>query len=274
MKLGFPTRGRAGFTLIELVISGALMTLILSAAYLCFSAGVASESVVEARSESVQSARVALEMMAADLRSAVPLSAEFEFLGMHRALEGRDADNLDFATRHYFPRTIREGEFCEVSYFVSKDPKTGEGVLFRRRDPTPDPEPLEGGSREEILRGVRELRFEYYDGFDWYDEWGDPTGKKQTSTLPPPNVTGLPEAVRIVLTVDGARKKRGTAEAKSEVTEDSKEPPLTFETTARLEMASYFYSAAASSGSPSNSQNSQSSQNGSGPSAPNPGGLQ
>jgi type II secretion system protein J len=228
---------KAGFTLIEMVISGALMTIILASAYVCLSAGISSQKLIDSRSDAVQGARVALSLMAADLRSAVPLSKEFEFIGMRRVLEGEDADNLDIATRNYVPRKAYEGDWCEVSYFVEKDPATKTLTLFRRRDATRDPEPLSGGTREEIARGLLGLRFEYYDGYDWYDEWGDPEGKKKTSAFPEPNVSGLPEAVRVTLTFDPSFERRRTDEADEETGKSS----LTFQTTARLNMSLYFY---------------------------------
>jgi type II secretion system protein J len=222
-----------GFTLVELIISSALMTVILASSYLCLSAGVMSRRMIEARSEAAQTARVALQMMAADLRCAVPLSREFEFIGMRRVLDGNDADNLDFATRNYTPQRAGEGDWCEVSYFLRKDPAASGYVLMRRRDPTRDPEPFSGGSVEELAHGVTELRFEYYDGFDWYEDWGDPNGKKAFSTFPEPNLSNLPEAVRIVLTVDPSYL----------VTDKNapKEPPMVFETVARLSLSPFFY---------------------------------
>src|SRR5688500_12666083 len=99
-------QGNRGFTLIELIISGGLMSVILVSAYLCLSAGTSSQRMVEARSDAVQSGRVALAVIAADLRNAVPLSKEKEFIGMRRTLGETDADNLDFATRNYTPRGV------------------------------------------------------------------------------------------------------------------------------------------------------------------------
>lgn len=246
MKVSFTASPKRAFTLIELVISSALMVIILAGAYACFAAGLSSRRVIESRSEAVQSARVALGMIAADLRSAVPLSKEFEFVGMRRDLNGRDADNLDFATRNYTPRRAYEADFCEVSYFVQPDPETKSLTLFRRRDATRDPEPLSGGSNEEIARGVTGLRFEFHDGYDWYDEWGDPTGKEKTKTLPDPNVSGLPEAVKITLTVDPAFERKKTEEA------DSEEPPLVLQTIARINMSLFFYRAGGGSGGATN----------------------
>ena len=224
----------SGFTLIELIISAALMTIILVGAYLCLSSGISSEKLIESRGEIVQSARVAMAILSADLRCACPLSKDLQFLGMDRMLGEVEADNLDFATHNYTPRRAGEGDFCEVSYFLDKEQESGKFSLWRRRDPAPDDELLSGGSREEIARGLAGLKFEYYDGYDWYDEWGDleGRGKAQTSWRYQPNLSGMPEAVRITLSFDPS--SRSSAQSKDK---DTTEPPLVFETVTRLNLA-------------------------------------
>ena len=224
------------FTLIELVISAALMSIILIAGYVCLSAGLSSRAMVEARADLLQNARVALSLVAADLRAACPLDDRFEFLGMDRMMEGTEADNLDFATRHYTPRREGESDFCEVSYFLERNPQSGEFSLWRRRDTYPDDSPLAGGGREEILRGLTGLRFEYYDGLDWFDEWGDPEGKyrgqEQDSLTLPDNLFGMPDAVRITLSLPEASSPRRLSAA------DESEPSVAvYETVVRLNLA-------------------------------------
>jgi type II secretion system protein J len=227
MGLQLGKQGRDdGFTLIEMVISAAIMTIILAGAYLCLNSGFRSQKLVETRADIAQSARVALAMICADLRCAKPLSKDIDFLGMQRTIEDAEADNLDFGTCNYHPKKARESDFCEVSYFVSAEPKSGQLSLWRRRDPTPDDEPLAGGVPEEIARGVRELRLEYYDGLDWFNEWGDPSGKKKKaddSLKLQTNLSGLPEAVRVTLTMGSARNRD--------------EAPMTFQTVCRLNLA-------------------------------------
>jgi hypothetical protein len=249
----------AGFTLIELVISAGLMSMILVSAYLCLRSGVLSQKLIESREEVFQNARVAMALISADLRSSCTLSKEFEFLGMDRMLGDIEADNLDFGTLNYSPRRPYEGDFCEVSYFLGKDPQTGTLSLWRRRDPTPDPDPLSGGNREEIARGLKGLKFEYYDGFDWYDEWGDPLGKRkgqQTSLLDPPNMVGMPEAVRITLWFDSNPRSKPKSAQSTET--DSEDPPVVLQTVARLNLAtlslpSSSTSSTSSGGSPNSS---------------------
>jgi prepilin-type N-terminal cleavage/methylation domain-containing protein len=238
-----------GFTIIELTISAAVGVIILTASYLCLNAGVASQKLIEPRTEVLQNARVALAMMSADLRSACSLSPDFDFVGEQRALGEMEADNLDFATRYYMPAQPTEGDYCQVSYFIDKTRGADGFSLWRRRNPHIAPDPLSGGSREEIARGVRGLTLEYYDGLDWYDTWGDANVKKKVkyTTVQAPNLSGFPEAVRITLALNPEPSKSG----------ESNGPPLLFQTVVRLELADV---RAPSSGS-GNSDTSNSSAN-------------
>ena len=240
MKMTVSRPNASGFTLIEMVISIALAAMIIAAAYLCLSSAMATQKIIEPRVEIFQNARVAMNLISADLRSACPLSPDFEFLGTARTLENIEADNLDFATHNYTPQHPREADFCEVSIFLEKDPKTGQYVLWRRRNPTIAPDPLSGGSREEIARGLRGMKFEYYDGLDWYDSWGDLDGKtrRKGSRKELPNLSGMPTAVRITLTFDSNPQAK-PLDAEKVTTDESvpKEPPLIFSTVVYLELA-------------------------------------
>ena len=63
-----PARRRRsrGFTLIEVVISSALMALILVSAYLCLGAGIQGRNIVEPRADIFQNARVAMALLTAE----------------------------------------------------------------------------------------------------------------------------------------------------------------------------------------------------------------
>lgn len=261
-------RRRAGFTLVELIISAALMAIVIGSAYMCLSAGVSGQQLIEARAEGVQSARTALNMMAADLRCATPMPGKVEFLGMRRTVSESDADNVDFSTRNYEPKRTREPDYCEISYFLVPDRDTDSFVLMRRRDPTPDPEPLDGGMQQEIARGVRGLRIEYYDGFEWFDDWGDPEGKTKGMMYPPSNSYGLPEAVRITIVFDPeAKPKRRDAAATAKPgnlaeADTEEKAPMTFQTIARLDLAELFNRETVSN---SNANNNNAQQQQAGP---------
>jgi type II secretory pathway component PulJ len=221
--------------LIELVLSAALMSLILVSAYLCLQAGFSTQRLLEPRLEAAQSARVALALITADLRGACPLSTDSEFIGMNRTLGEVEADNLDFATHHFTPSRAGEGDYCQISYFLDRDRESGELTLWRRRNPVLALDPLSGGRREELARRVRGLRFEYYDGLDWYDTWGDPEGKAkaQSSYRLQPNLSGMPEAVRITLELEAEGPARDPDASAQPVRRSS----LVFQTVARLNLA-------------------------------------
>jgi prepilin-type N-terminal cleavage/methylation domain-containing protein len=249
-----------GFTLIELTISAAVASIILVASYLCLSAGVASQKAIEPRLEVLQSARVALAMMSADLRSACSLSSDFDFVGEQRTIGDMEADNLDFATHYYMPTRSTEGDYCQVSYYVDKVRGGSHYSLWRRRNPHIAPNPLSGGSREEIVPGLRGLTLEYYDGLDWYDNWGDASVKKKIkyTDTQAPNLSGFPEAVRITLLLDPNPEKDT----------DKPEPPLAFQTVVRLELADLPTSSGNAPGS-----SPQSGDNNGMPSGQNQGGI-
>jgi hypothetical protein len=104
-----------------------------------------------------------------------------------------------------------------------------------------------------LAKGVAGLKLEYYDGYDWYDSWGDVEGrgKPQTSLRERGNLYGLPAAVRLTLWMeaDPAARRRGPNAPPS----PAREPPLVFQTVARLNLveAERARSAAASSASES-----------------------
>lgn len=238
-----PPSSRAGFTLVEMTVAAALMAIILTAAYLCLNAGLSAQRLIDPRLEAMQTARVALSLITADLRGACPLSADNEFIGMRRTLGSVEVGNLDFATHHYTPSRPGEGDYCQTSYFVDVDPKDGALVLWRRRNPRIGLDPLSGGSREEIARGIRQLKFEFYDGFTWYDTWGDPNAdgrdKRRTSDRTQYNLSGMPEAVRITLGLapSGRRPSQAATDAAARAdaaTTAGEEPPMLFQTVARL----------------------------------------
>ncbi len=130
------------------------------------------------------------------------------------------------------------------------------------------PDPLSGGRREELAARVLGLRFEYFDGLDWYDSWGDPTGKAATSNREQANLSGMPEAVRITLWVDASPESQRRASGAPNV-ETGERPterlsaeraealkaavPLVFQTVVRLNLAGAEQSSGSAAGSDQNS---------------------
>jgi type II secretory pathway component PulJ len=235
----------SAFTLIEVVISSSLMAMIVVSAYLCFGASIAGRKTMEPRLEVIQNARVAMALMSADLRAACPLDKNSEFIGMSRMLGEAEADNLDFGTHNYTPRKAGEGDFCQLSYYLDQDAESGNLSLWRRRNPAIAPDPFSGGNKEEIAAGLLGLRFEYFDGLDWYDTWGDETGKAATSQRQQSNLAGMPDAVRVTLWFDSNPRK---AVEDSQV-DEKREAPMVFQTIIQLNLAAASQSGSTNAGS-------------------------
>lgn len=226
----------SGFTLIEVVIGSALMSLILVSGYLLFSASIESRRTMEPRLEIIQSARVVMAMISADLRAACSLDKKFAFLGMHRTIGEQIADNLDFATHNYTPQKAGEGDYCQISYYLDQDAE-GDGLtLWRRRNPTIAPDSLSGGSKELIASGLSGMRFEYFDGLEWFDDWGDTSesGKRQTSEKAAANLTGMPRAVRVTLWFQEKQEKSNDVSLDAE---NERQSSFKFQTVVRLNLA-------------------------------------
>lgn len=262
-----PLQARA-FTLVELLISVSLMTGIMAASYVCLRAALTGRAMVNDRSDVIQSARVVMDMIASDLKAADRLSAQHEILGLDRTLEGIEADNIDFVTRHYHPQAPSEADYCETSYFVTKNPETDRFVLLRRRDASPDDKPLEGGKREALIDHLLGLKLEYYDGWDWYDDWGDAetpdntSAAEESSLIASAGRTGFPDAVRITLAI-GERTTEAPPLTQPTLTTGEETPPtlpgaMVFQTIVHLNHAG----AEDAAGSETNNTDSSNASNG------------
>jgi hypothetical protein len=105
---------------------------------------------------------------------------------------------------------------------------------------------MSGGSQEEIAQDIIGVRYEYSDGEDWYDTWGEVEGKAKAanSQIQPSNLEGLPEAVRITLMMDSnPTSKKDSTTGKRII-----EPPLVFQTVVQLNLAEVTDNTGSSSG--------------------------
>lgn len=117
MRTGCTVQSDRAFTLIEMVVSTALMALVLGGAYACLRAGFAGQRLVQPRADVFQTARVVLDRLSADLRCACPLPHGAPFLGVSRRIGEFQADNLDFATHNYTPNDPEKVIFASRACF-------------------------------------------------------------------------------------------------------------------------------------------------------------
>lgn len=181
-----------GFTLIEVLVAGAILSLVLAALYGAFSRTLTSKHVAEERAARSRVARIVLLRISEDLQASFPFAPDnARFISRTFRESAFPEDALSFIALAYRPLTDAnaEGDLCEIGYALVPDPEVpAYRQLVRRvqpdlvadRDATRDIYPL--------LVQVRGLRFRFFDGRTWREEWG----RENTQNT-------LPRAVEVVL---------------------------------------------------------------------------
>jgi general secretion pathway protein J len=194
-----PLFAATGFTLLEVVISVAILVVILTIVYNTFNSSIKAFTAMENQGDAYAQARIVLNRMSEEIGS-------IYFSGDKRTGllgEDRDEDDLPFDSLHFtslshirWAKDSKESELCEIGYYLEKDNETGESFLFRREDWNVDGTLEEGGRPLELAEGVDGLNFRYYDGQEWADEWDS-------------RITGtLPKAIEIVLVMRDPTRER------------------------------------------------------------------
>jgi len=161
----------SGFTFLEVLVSVAVMSILLTVLYSAYTSNLEAIQVSRSTGQLSQTARIALDRMTRDLESAfirVPYANVSASLGM-RLVDGsvrdRPADRLDFTTLAHLSFSGRPdgGDLCEVGYTLDEAAEGGGLVLHRRDDGSPDDDFTSGGYREELARRVSGLEIIFQD---------------------------------------------------------------------------------------------------------------
>lgn len=169
MKKGCITR--AGFTLLELLVSLSIFSIISLAVYSSFAGGIGAWRMAQEFSTTYQTARLLLDDMARELKNAVSIS-ETEFVGERK--------KLSFLTVRQSPYSIGQPanhQITRVTYELQRDQDSSGDALFRLE--SSDLEKSKGRQEEtELMVGsVSEfaLQYTYKDGkgevLPWKDSW-------------------------------------------------------------------------------------------------------
>ena len=197
-------RGRAGVTLLEVIVVAAIMAMMALSLAGAFRNTAIVRSRLGARQERDHVARVALGTLTRDLRSAF-LSAHVNtnsiyvasltaFVGTHDTAGSR----LDFTafSHRRLMRDSHEGDACEVGYRIeARHGAETHFDLLRRESARIDNDPLRGGTLDVLVPDVTSLELKYYDSAadNWIDTWDTQSATAQGGRLP--------ARVRITLTL-------------------------------------------------------------------------
>lgn len=237
-------RSRAGMTLIEVLISVAILATLMTLAARTISQAVKSKTKIQEQIDDVSKVRDALRLIERDVNLAyhqVDFEKELQDLikkkntktpdpklppstpppEIPRKTERHDpsthfmgsAETMSFVTMNtvHMVRDAREADFIEVGYELRDcTSATGKGsskCLWRRSSPFVDGDVTKGGVEVVLLENVTEFGLKYIGKGkqDWVTEWKTEKGGDATTK------NNFPQAVQISLTVEkdlnGKKKK-------------------------------------------------------------------
>jgi type II secretion system protein J len=220
-----PAEDVKGFTLLEVLVSMAILVIIVAALYSAYTTNVEAIQIARQNGEVHQAARIVLDRMTKDLQSAlIQMSVPSEevqlgLIGQNQETDGKRADRIDFTTVTHLPLTDKgpAGDLCEIGYLVEEDPDDKTLVLWRRDAPSVDNDVTQGGTLQEMARNVLEFNLTYQDSRgDVSDTW---------NTLEGGPGLGLPALikVRLVLKDDLNREHVFTTTIHPELAETMRE---------------------------------------------------
>ncbi len=211
----------SGFTVVELVTALALTAAALTLTYSTFRLALNAQERGMSRMDMLQRADSALDVLARDLRSAINLGNEGDYL-----FESTDnvegdvvADTLGFVSTVNNPRTQTRlaSDLARIEYYLDFDPDTPEMGLVRRQLSFPIPEDEEQRDADarttELLPTAESFSILLYDNTtrEWVENWDE--------------MQGIPGAVKIELVMSMAPEQTDEEEEESEQAPEMK--PLT-----------------------------------------------
>jgi prepilin-type N-terminal cleavage/methylation domain-containing protein len=182
-----------GFTLLEILVSIAILAVILGAIYGAYTSNVEAIQMARQHGQVNQVARIVLDRLSKELESAfiqsenIPDHVKLGITGETQEKEDKRIGRIHFTTLSSSPLAERvpQTDLCEVGYDLEEDPEDGGYVLYRREDGSPDEDIETGGGRYEVARNVAGFEVTFVDskGEEW-DQWDSIGTEGHSGTLP------------------------------------------------------------------------------------------
>lgn len=182
-------RARAGFTLLEVLLTLGILASILAMVYGVLYSTLRTRQKVDETMGRQKLVPAMFKVMEEDFSTAfLPTPDAQDFVGKDLSVGSIAADRVDFlaARTSYDTETQSVADLTEVGYQLKRNDEHPEWFrLMRREDPFVDDAPLAGGTLTLLHDKVLSFDVQYFDGKDWQKEW-DSKAKK-----------GLPQGVRV-----------------------------------------------------------------------------
>ena len=180
---------RDGFTIIELLIAIAILSIIMSVLYKSFTASTEGIKRAETVDDINSTVRVIFLKLMDDINSAYldKNNKNTKFVGDSKRDKELPQDSLSLTSLSNLRmiKDAKETDLHEIGYYLKEDynyqRQEKKLSLFRREKKTIGVEPvLEGGETYELTDEIAGIGFNYYDGATWKDKWDS----RITKTLP------------------------------------------------------------------------------------------
>lgn len=206
------TRARRGFTLIEMMVSLAILASIGAVLYRSMSTSFSAKAWVSEVNDRYHEGRQVMNRITRELRMAfllfeVPEQMREENPAVLTRFQGEE-DTIHFATTAHLrlQANARESDQAEIGYFLKRSDRDSDyrgKTLFRRESRRVDDRFDKGGTIWPVVDGVKEFKLEYWDetkaiGDDaWQSSWDTESDDNDL----------LPSRVRITLVLDSGDER-------------------------------------------------------------------
>lgn len=173
------TRHNDGFTLIEILVATAIASMILLMAYASYRSIFDSIKRSTGRSEFYENVNLAIMKIDLDLSNTYYTRNNKNITFISENVKGNS--KLDFVTINYneyrFKGTmhtpVRESDIREVGYYLREAKNTVDlfHLIKREKFNYWEEDPLSGGTENLLLPNVVSLKFEFFKGNDWDENW-------------------------------------------------------------------------------------------------------
>jgi type II secretion system protein J len=169
---------RRGFTIIEIMISMAILGMIVAAVYSSWMAIVRGSQTGLKAAAAVQRSRIAVRTLEDALYCARQFAADFQYYGF--IAENGDEATLSFVARlpQSFPRSGRFGNFDvrRVTFSLQAGPDSGKELVLRQQPVLMEMDIDEREHPIVLIKNVKSFRMAFRGGAgpaatDWLDEW-------------------------------------------------------------------------------------------------------
>lgn len=189
---------RRGFTLLELMIAGVMAAVVLGGVTASLSQLGSAKAISRQRLDAFSKCDTALRTIRRDVIAVLRRDDLFDtrlwIVDDDAQFDGRDVDRDELLLFNNSLRANKEIDFngegveYEAQYRIDDD-ELGV-VLWKRRDPILDDNPVGGGVATPLAEGVVSLQLEAFDGANWLTQWDS-------------DELGIPHAIRITISATG-----------------------------------------------------------------------